>query len=77
MHVSDSILFKLGLELVPSNNERLGRNDLLLVNLFKDVLESTIILLQNGVFGAQIKRPFLHEGIVETRLSEPSDGLDQ
>ena len=44
-----------------------------LINVFKNVLETTIVLLKDGVFSAQIQRPAFRDGLVETRASKSFD----
>lgn len=48
---------------------------LLLVDLGEDVLEATIVLLQDGVLGREVKRPSLLQGVDEARVGELTDGL--
>lgn len=43
---------------------------LLVVNSFKGVFESTIVFLQNGVFGGQVQRVFSGKGKFEAAMSE-------
>lgn len=47
----------------------------LVVHLVEDVLEAAVIGFQDGVFGAHVKRPLLHEGVLEASLGEVLDGL--
>lgn len=58
--VPDSELFKLRLVL--------GLEDFL-----EDILESTVILLQDGVLGRHVKRHLLGDGHLETRVRETGD----
>lgn len=48
---------------------------LLLVDFLKDVLESTIVSLQDSVFRTHVQGPFLHNGILETGVGKSSDAL--
>ena len=52
-----------------------GEKASLLIDFLEDVLETAIIALQDGVLGAHVQRPALHQGILETGVSEPCDGL--
>lgn len=45
----------------------------LVVNALKSILEPTIVLLQNGVFGCQVKRVFPCKGKFEAAVSELFD----
>jgi len=42
----------------------------------EDILEETIVLLEDGVLGGEVEGPLLHEGILEARVSETSDGVN-
>jgi len=44
-----------------------------LVNFFKNVLEPAIILLEDGIFGGQIKGVVSLKGVLEARVSEMLD----
>ena len=48
---------------------------LLLVDLSEDILETTVILLQDGVLGGKVERPALLQRVDEARVSELADGL--
>ena len=48
---------------------------LLVVDFLEDVFEATIVSLENGVLGAHVERPALHECVLETGVSKTSDGL--
>lgn len=48
---------------------------LLLVDLREDILETTIVLLQDGVLGRQIQGPTLLQRVLEARLSELTNRL--
>lgn len=50
---------------------------ILVVNLLEDVLEATVITFQDGVFGAQVQRPLLLQGKLETAVSKTCDGLKE
>lgn len=45
--------------------ERAKQQNLLLIDLLEDVLESAIILLQNRILRGQIERPFFVDGYLE------------
>jgi len=47
------------------------------VDLSKDVLESSVVLLEDSVLGRQVERVLSVEGILERSMSEFSDGLDK
>lgn len=51
------------------------RKSLLLVDLLKDVFEATIVLLQDGVLGAQVQRPAFGQTHLEWAVGEVPDGL--
>lgn len=46
-----------------------------LVDLLEDILESTIVLLEDGVLGAHVERELLVKSQLEGSVSETSDGL--
>lgn len=46
-----------------------------LVDLLEDILESTIVLLEDGVLGAHVERKLLVKSQLEGSVSETSDGL--
>ena len=48
---------------------------LLFKDLGKDILESAIISLENGVLRAQVERPFLHQRILEAAMGKADDRL--
>ena len=48
---------------------------LLLVDLLKDVFEATIVLLQDGVLGAQVQRPAFGQTHLEWTVGKVPDGL--
>lgn len=60
MLVPDSELFELRLVLG-------------IVNFLENVLESTVVLLQDGILGRHVKRHLLGNGHLETRVRETSD----
>ena len=39
---------------------------LLFIDILEDILEASIITLENGVFGTHVQRPLLLDGILET-----------
>nr|GFC44720.1 hypothetical protein [Tanacetum cinerariifolium] len=48
---------------------------ILLVDFLEDVLEAAIVLLQDGVLGAQVQRPALHQGLVEAGVRKAPNRL--
>lgn len=48
---------------------------LLLVDLLEDVFEATVILLEDGVFGAEVKRPPFGQTHLEGAVGKVPDGL--
>jgi hypothetical protein len=46
-----------------------------LVDLLEDVLETAIVLLQDGVFGAHVQREALSKSELETGVGEAADGV--
>ena len=52
-------------------------SNLPLINLLEDVLEASIISLQNSVLGGHVKRPLLLEGILHATVGESIDGLEE
>ena len=49
--------------------------ELCLVDFFEDVLETTVVLFENGVFGGEVKGPTLEQGLVKTSPGKAPDGL--
>ena len=47
----------------------------LLINLLEDILESSVVLLENGVLGAHIQWQLLEKSHLETGVSESDDRL--
>lgn len=47
------------------------------VDDLEDVLEATVVSLQDGVLGAQVQRPLLLQSIDEAGTSEGLDGLQE
>lgn len=47
---------------------------LLLIDLLEDVFETTVILLQDGVLGAQVQRPGFRQSHLEGAVSKVPDG---
>jgi hypothetical protein len=47
----------------------------LLVDLLEDVLEATVVLLQDGVLGAHVQGKTLHESHLERGVGEATDGI--
>lgn len=47
----------------------------LLVDLLKDILETAIVTLQDGVLGAQVEGPLFDQRILEATVSEANDRL--
>lgn len=47
----------------------------LVVNLFKDVFESSVIFLEDRILRAHIQRPLLAECILEATVSKANDRL--
>ena len=47
----------------------------LLKDLLEDVLETTVVGLQDGVLGTQVQGPLLADGILEAAVSKARDGL--
>lgn len=50
-----------------------NKSDNLLVDFFKDVLKSAVITFEDGVLGAHVQRPFLHDCKLETGVCETCD----
>ena len=50
-------------------------NQDLLVDSFKDVLEAAVVFLQDGVLGAEVKRPLLGQCILEATVSKSFNRL--
>lgn len=48
---------------------------LLLVDLLEYVFEAAVVLLQDGVFGAEVERPAFGQSNLEGAVSKISDGL--
>lgn len=48
---------------------------ILLIDLLENVLESSIILLQNGVLGAEVQRPAFHQSHLKGAVSKVPDGF--
>jgi len=48
---------------------------ILLINLLEDVFKAAIVLLQDGIFGAQVQWPALHQGLVEAGVGKAPDGF--
>ena len=46
-----------------------------LVDLLEDVLEATIVLLEDGVLGGQVARVVAGEGVLHARVGEAVDGI--
>lgn len=47
----------------------------LLIDFFKDILETTIIGLENGVFGTQVERHLAVKSNTETSMSKTFNGF--
>ena len=47
----------------------------LLVDLLEDVLEATIVFLQDSVLGAHVQRQVLHQGHLEAGVGKATDGV--
>jgi len=47
------------------------------VDLSKDILESAVVLLEDGVLGGQVEGVLSVDGILERSMSEFLDGLDK
>src|SRR5690554_1254298 len=47
----------------------------LLVNILKNVFETTVVLFKNGVFGRQVQGPLFVDGLVETAVGKTGDAL--
>ena len=45
------------------------------VDALEDILEATVVSLQNGILGAQVQRPLLLQSIDEASASEGFNGL--
>ncbi len=82
MLVPDAGLLELTLEFpksdrISTRNTRSYRQGchLLLVDVLEDVLEATVVSLQNCVLGAEVKRIFLLESISHAAPGESSNGL--
>ena len=52
-------------------------DSLLLVDILKDVLEPSVILLEDCVLGAHVERPALHQRILEAGMGKARDGLEK
>ena len=48
-----------------------------LVDVLKDVLEATVIALEDSVLGAHVQWPLLLDGVLEARVGEASDRLKE
>jgi len=53
---------------------RCGPEDVLLVDFLEDVFEAPIVLLQDGVLGAQVERPALGQAHPEGAVRKVPDG---
>ncbi len=56
-------------------SESLDEGNLLLIYIFKYVFEPAIILFQDCILGAHVKRHFFVKGHFETSMCEVNDGL--
>lgn len=45
------------------------------IDLGEDILEATVVLLQDGVLGREVQRIVSLEGVLEGGVSKVSDGL--
>jgi len=61
--------------LIPESHLLECRLVLGLVDLLEDVLETTVVLLHDGVLGAQVKREVALDGILEAGLGEANNGF--
>jgi len=48
---------------------------ILFINFLKDILESTILFLQDGILGAEIQGPLLFQGEMEATVRKIANGL--
>lgn len=55
-----------------STTERLRLKDVL-----EDVFKASVVGLEDGVLSAHVQRPLLLNGILETAVSEPTNGLHE
>ena len=56
---------------------KFGYEILLLEDLLEDILEFTVVSFQDSVLSAHVKRPFLHDSVLETAVSKIFDGLNK
>jgi hypothetical protein len=61
--------------LVPDSSSLVLGGVLLVENILENILESSIIFLQDGVLGAQIQGPFLLQSELEAGLGKTHDGF--
>lgn len=61
--------------LVPDASSLVLGLEVSFVHLLEQVLEATIVLLEDGVLGAQVQRPLLLESVLEAALGKSEDGL--
>ena len=50
-------------------------SSLLLVDLLEDVLEAPVVLLEDGVLGAEVHRPAFQQSHLEGAVGEVPDGF--
>lgn len=65
------LLFTAGFSKL-STTERLRLKDVL-----EDVFKASVVVLEDGVLSAHVQWPFLLNGILETAVSKPTNGLHE
>lgn len=61
--------------LVPDTGGLVLGLEVSVVHLLEEVLEASVVLLQDGVLGTEVEGPFLLERVLQAALGESEDGL--